>query len=193
MYMMTVQLGKIKQCVLIFNFISLSFSSFNLYAERGDVHARELAVYGLGFAGHMGIEYDEENVIDMGGYFINDYTPLKMISDVRWSKPEEFHGDMQTWGVRYLDEDASRAADLAWRTWFIGADYTVTTRYRKSQIMIDSRGRYVPVKGFYRCDTLVLESYKDAGYNIALPNPVPLLPYNIFHNGFPYDRLNGSL
>lgn len=182
------QFSRIKRLILCLICLNLNLHALVVHAETGDIHGRQLAAPFLGFVGHIGIEYNDNTIIDMGGYFINDYSPMRMISDVRRSTPEEFHNFSPTWGVRYLDDQADRAADLAWKTWFIGADFTITTRHRRAQVIKDSRGRYVPIKGFYRCDLLVMDSYKDAGYNIQLPNPLPLLPYNIFNNGFPYER-----
>lgn len=146
----------------------------------GDIVGRDLSVPGLSWAGHIGV-FDGANVIEVlneGGNVvkINSYDNFKDRSlpwPAIYTKFSEYHYITSCWsancGLELRSPDfvglAARyaVAKRAYQIYLIGADYTLSVYSKRADPRYFERGDPWPgrpsVRGLYRCDTFVIDTF----------------------------------
>jgi len=179
----------IKKRTFVYFFL-LSIISINTFAasnpkSTGDLVARDLQIWGVGWAGHVGIWTGNE-VLEV----LNDRKVIhkNSLSSFKRSSPY--------WGARYGKGASQAYKVISWgyKQRYYNPKYTTTAKYRVGgwvkKWVWDSRKkgwvkRSVMQNAKYRCDTFVYSSFKNgngtqlAGWTIT--------PRTVFYN-MPYSR-----
>jgi hypothetical protein len=169
-------------------FCAFATISTNINALQGDVHARDLNIPGLGWAGHTGVEAKNGNILEM----LNKETTSSWgnTSSLFKNSKSNFRSSSSYWGAKYwdwlvknaywrLDSYVVRNADFVED---VGADYTTTSWYNHPYTYKDSRGNWRLKLGKYRCDTYVRSMYNTGGIRFPSSITTPRTTYNAFPN-----------
>lgn len=154
--------------------------------SSGDIVARDLAIYGAGWAGHVGMATGDS--IGQPTHLIIE--ALNEPTVIQLNEHESFKRRSTYWGSRYGFGDYNRGTRQALveanhQRWWCPS-YTIGSGYEPGQ-GIPTTGHIIKC-GVWRCDTFVGYSYSVGGFPQIINNPI-LIP-KIAFSFWPYKNTN---